>query len=429
MFTVSAVIGTLTNALLGLLGIEVAWRQRGRSRLVFRLMMGSCIVLCLPTAWYLVSLPAARFGLWTYGFLGGHGLAQVQYWMRWLAHALLLFGFVYLRTSRRRAASDSEAHSVPAESVIPQPRGKTIMEAVVGGVVIALTGGLVGLLVAGLWAPDTSDMSRYVAYPCAVLGLALGVPFGIGAGKRAFRSGVGAHPRFWFPVFALCLGAVVSVYGWSFVAPLLSQQPDPAWQDYCLKVFPQFALVFPFVCGLIGFLISLRLKKGFTGWFVTGCLLLVLGAASALPSEIARARTRPLGSKTRRPIPEVPAFLRYPGVPSMTGLRLSRTGSGAMSHVDIDSSRESVLDFYKNALVGWESLPVAQLGAATSLAYVSADGKQLVEIVISEHRTSHGTSLTVIYNPNLDPTWKYEWQATNRLNQRGAERRRRAVRK
>ena len=100
-----------------------------------------------------------------------------------------------------------------------------------------------------------------------------------------------------------------------------------------------------------------------------------------------------------------------------------------MSHVEIDSSREPVLDFYKNALVGWESLPVAQLGAATSLAYVSADGKQLVEIVISEHRTSHGASLTVIYNPNLGPTWRDEWQATNRLNLRGAERRRRATRK
>ena len=429
MLLVSAVFGPLTNALLGLLGIEVAWRQRGRSRLVFWLMTGSGIVLCLTAARYLVSLPAARVGPRTYGFYGGHGLAQIHYWMRWLAYALLLFGFVYLRTSQRRAASDSEAHSVPAESVIPQPRGKTIMEAVVGGVVIALTGGLVGLLVAGLWATDTSDMSRYIAYPCAVLGLALGVPFGIGAGKRAFRSGIGAHARVMFPVFALCLGAVVSLYAWSFVAPLLSQQPDPAWQDYYLRVFPQFALVFPFVCGLIGFLISLRVKRGFTGWFVTGCLLLVLAAASALPSEIARARTRPRGSKTRRHIPEVPAFLRYPGVPSRTGLRLSRTGSGAMSHVEIDSSRESVLDFYKNALVGWESLPVAQLGAATSLAYVSADGKQLVEIAISEHRTSQGTSLTVIYNPNLGATWRDEWQATNRLNLRGAERRRGAIKK
>jgi hypothetical protein len=110
----------LTKAVLGLLGIGLAVLQRRRSRLIFWLMVGSSIVLCLPLGHHFLVRLLSRLGLF-----GGYQALKSSYlpvahlssWTRWVAYALLFLGVLDLRFDKSEPAL---AHS-PGPRFRPGP--------------------------------------------------------------------------------------------------------------------------------------------------------------------------------------------------------------------------------------------------------------------------------------------------------------------
>jgi len=386
----------LVNALLGLLGIALARRQRGRSRLLFWLMTGSGIVLCMPLALLLIELLSAFNLIGESGRRGSSSLAtwRFLFWVRWPAYALLFLGFVRLRIAQRRAAEDVEARRPAGESV---RSGTATIEAVVGGAMVSLLVGLIGILVGSAQAAAMGSMSELgTAMPVAggLFGLGLGLAVALVAGKRASRSGIGAHPRFWLPVVAAFLGALASAFALTFVLPsLLAWQPYAARYGYYKSSISHLALVFPFVCGLAGYLVSLRMKRGFTGWFVLGCLLLTLAVVTALPINVRMDRA----IQRWRRVPDVPAFLRYPREYGMTGQTRPAPGGGLWYNCFTRDSGKTVVDFYRRALSGWDSLPAEEWEGLTVLTYAGGDGARHVTIRVREAGASFATSIYLTY--------------------------------
>ena len=385
----------LVNALLGLLGIALARQQRRRSRLMFWLMTGSGIVLCMPLALLLTQLASA------FNLIGGFGRRVSPYhavwrflsWMRWPAYALLFLGFVRLRIAQRRAAKDVEARRPAGESVSPQRSETATIEAVVGGAMVALLVGLIGILAGSAQAAamgSASEFGSFLSVVCSFLGLGLGLAGGLVAGRRASRSGIGAHPRFWLPVLAAFLGALASAFVLTFVLPsLLSRQPYASRYGNYNSSISQLALVFPFVCGLAGYLVSLRTKRGFTGWFAIGCLLLTLAAVTALP----------INSGRRPRMPNVaigPSFPRYPGATARPGPQYTRAGTGTAFHFETEDSRESVIDFYEKTLARWKVVPAQETGSAMAFLFEGNNSSELVTIRF-ENGTTGKTWFTLIY--------------------------------
>ncbi len=389
-------IPALVNALLGLLGIALARRQRGRSRFMIWLMAGSGIVLCMPLALLLTQLASA------FNLVGGPGrrgfslLAEwrILFWLRWPAYALLFLGFVRLRTAQRRAAQDMEARRPSGESVTPQRSETATIEAVVGGVLVTLLVGLLGTLVGSAQAAAMGSMSEFGAFlsvVCSFLGLGLGLVVAIVAGKRASRSGIGAHPRFWLPVLGAFFGALTSEFVLTFVLPsLLNRQPYASRYGYYNSSISQLALVFPFICGFAGYLVGLRAKRGFTGWFALGCLLLTLAVVTALPFNIGRAGRR---------MPNVqvgPSFLRYPGATARPGPQYTRVRAGRACHYETEDSRESVVDFYQKKLARWKVVPPQDTECAMAFIFEGSNGYELATIYFEDGATGK-TSFSVIY--------------------------------
>ena len=97
----------LTGAALGLLGIGLAFLQRRRSRLIFWLMVGSGVSLCVPLGHHLLVQLLSNMNLF-----GGYGVLRFTYgpvvafhaWTQWLAYALLFFGVLDLRMDRSEPA-------------------------------------------------------------------------------------------------------------------------------------------------------------------------------------------------------------------------------------------------------------------------------------------------------------------------------------
>jgi hypothetical protein len=396
MFMAAPVVPALVNALLGLLGIALARRQLSRSRLMYWLMAGSGVVLCMPLALLLIGLLSA------FNLIGGPGrrgsslldVWRFLFWMRWPAYALLLLGFVRLRIAQRRAAADIEARRPSGESV---RSGTATIEAVVGGAIVTLLIGLVGSLAGAVIAAASGSMSELgtaMGAGCGLLGLGLGLAGGLVAGHRASRSGIGAHPRFWFPVLAAFLGALASTFVLTFVLPsLLSWQPYASRYGYYNSTISQLALVFPFVCGFAGYLVSLRAKRGFTGWFVLGCLLLTLAVVTALPINVRMDRA----IQRWRRAPDVPAFLRYPREYRMTGRTRPAPGGDLWYNCFTQDSSKTVVDFYRRALSGWDSLPAEEWEGLTVLTYASGDGARHVTIRVREAGASFATSIYLTY--------------------------------
>ena len=392
-------VPALVNLLLGLLGIALARRQRSRSRLMFWLMTGSGIVLCMPLALLLTQLASAFNLVGGPGYRGFSLLAEwrILFWLRWPAYALLFLGFVRLRTAQRRAAKDMEARRPSGESVTPQRSETATIEAVVGGVLVTLLVGLLGTLVGSAQAAAMGSMSELGAFmPVAggFFGLVLGLAVAVVAGRHASRSGIGAHPRFWLPVLAAFLGALASEFVLTLVLPsLLSRQPYASRYGYYKSSISQLALVFPFVCGFAGYLVSMRAKRGFTGWFALGCLLLTLAVVTALPINL---RTDRAIQRWRR-VPDVPAFLRYPREYGMTGQTRPAPGGGLWYNCFTRDSGKTVVDFYRRALSGWDSLPAEEWEGLTVLTYDTGDGARQVTVRVREAGASFATSIYLTY--------------------------------
>lgn len=389
------VVPALVNALLGLLGIALARRQRRQSRLMFWLMTGSGIVLCMPLALLLSELASAFHLIGGSGRHGSSFLAEWRFlfWMKWLAYALLFLGFVRLRIAQRRAATDIDARRPAGEPVSTQRSETATIEAVVGGAMVTLLIGLIGILVGSAQAAAMGSMSELGAFmPVAggFFGLVLGLAVAVVAGRRASRSGIGAHPRFWLPVLAAFFGALASEFVLTFVLPsLLSRQPYASRYGYYNSSISQLALVFPFVCGLAGYLVSLRTKRGFTGWFVLGCLLLTLAAVTALPINA--------GRRPRMPNVAIgPSFLRYPGATARPGPQYTRVGTGTAFHFETEDSRESVIDFYEKTLARWKVVPAQETGSAMAFLFEGNNSSELVTIRF-ENGTTGKTWFTLIY--------------------------------
>lgn len=399
-------VPALVNALLGLLGIALARRQLSRSRLMSWLMAGSGVVLCMPLALLLIGLLSA------FNLIGGSGrrgsslldVWRFLFWMRWPAYALLLLGFVRLRIAQRRAAADIEARRPSGEPASTQRSETATIEAVVGGAIVTLLIGQVGSLAGAVVAAAMGSMSEFgtaMGAGCGLLGLGLGLAGGLVAGHRASRSGVGAHPRFWFPVLAAFLGALASTFVLTFVLPsLLSWQPYASRYGYYNSSISRLALVFPFVCGFAGYLVSLRAKRGFTGWFVLGCLLLTLAAVTALPINVRMDRA----IQRWRRVPDVPAFLRYPREYGMTGRTRPAPGGGLSYNCFTRDSGKTVVDFYRRALSGWDSLPAEEWEGGTVLTYASGDGARHVTIRVREAATSFAASINLTYTTDSSHT-------------------------
>ena len=399
MFMATPVVPALVNALLGLLGIALARRQLSRSRLMYWLMAGSGVVLCMPLALLLIGLLSA------FNLIGGSGrrgsslldVWRFLFWMRWPAYALLLLGFVRLRIAQRRAAADIEARRPSGEPVSTQRSETATIEVVVGGALVTLLVGLIGTLVGSAQAAAMGSMSELgTAMPVAggLLGLGLGLAVALVAGKRASRSGIGAHPRFWLPVLAAFLGALASEFVLTFVLPsLLAWQPYASRYGYYKSSISQLALVFPFVCGFAGYLVSLRAKRGFTGWFALGCLLLTLAVVTALPINLRMDRA----IQRWRRVPDVPAFLRYPREYGMTGQTRPAPGGGLWYNCFTRDSGKTVVDFYRRALSGWDSLPAEEWEGLTVLTYASGDDARHVTVRVREAGASFATSIYLTY--------------------------------
>ena len=412
MFTA---VPALVNALLGLLGIALARRQRRRSLLMFWLMAGSGIVLCMPLALHLIELASA------FNLIGGSrrrgssflAVWRFLFWMRWLAYALLFLGFVRLRIAQRRAAADINALRPAGEPASTQRSETATIEVVVGGAIVTLLVGLIGILAGSAQAAAMGSMSElggFMPVLGVLFGLGLGLAVAVVAGRRASRSGIGAHPRFWLPLLATFLGALASAFVLTFALPsLLAWQPYAARYGYYKSSISQLALVFPFVCGFAGYLVSLRAKRGFTGWFVLGCLLLTLAAVTALPINIRMDRVM----QRWRGVPDVPAFLRYPNEHGTTGQTRPAPGGGIWYNFYTQDSAEAVVDFYRRALSAWDSLPAERIergkqsrlqGSLTVLNYASGDGARHVTIRIHETGTSPAASISLTYTTDSSHT-------------------------
>ena len=259
---------------------------------------------------------------------------------------------------------------------------------------VTLLVGLMGILVGSAQAAAMGSMSELGAFvPVAggLLGLGLGLAVALVAGRRASRSGIGTHPRFWFPVLAAFSGALVSMFVLTCVLPaLLNRQPYTARYSYYNSSISQLALVFPFICGLAGYLVSQRMKRGFAGWFVLGCLLLTLAAVTAVPINMGRTGTRMPN------VPVGPSFLRYPDATGRAGLPSAGAGVGTAYHYETEDSRESVIDFYEKALARWKAVPAQDTGSALAFVFEDNNGGELV-IIYFKNGTTSKTSFTLIY--------------------------------
>ena len=97
----------LTSTALGLLGVGLAFLQLRRSRLIFWLMVGSGVSLCVPLGHHLLVQLLSNLNLF-----GGYGVLRSTYgpvaafhaWMQWPAYALLFFGVLDLRMDRSEPA-------------------------------------------------------------------------------------------------------------------------------------------------------------------------------------------------------------------------------------------------------------------------------------------------------------------------------------
>jgi hypothetical protein len=273
----------LVNAALGVLGIGFGLQQRDRSRLVSWLMIGSGIVLCSSSLGLMIvtsafslpngSLASSSFVVYVPRFL---------LWMMWPAYALLLFGFV---------------HRTP---------GKVVLETAGGGVVAAITGGHIGLLVARAIGGSWSDAAEgeivkitlgivvYTLYGAA--GATAGMMGGVAGVLHAYRSDIGARRRFWFTVLAALFGALLWFLLKDLFALQLFQHSGHYYQD--VSRISAVASVFPLMCGMVGYLLGLLSDDPATRGhpahkrrrLVSVCLLLALLATATLPFLVCGTR-------------------------------------------------------------------------------------------------------------------------------------------
>jgi hypothetical protein len=170
-----------------------------------------------------------------------------------------------------------------------------VLEAVAGGVVAALTGGITGALLLGkaigaTWG-DSAEGEIVMGLACGVSGIAAGLIGGVAGVLLAYRSDAGARRRFWFALLASFFGLLLVVPRWMIAADRLVPNVP---QRY---VYFQ-ASVLPLVCGAAGQLLGLlnddQATRGQPAHkrrrLVSICLLLALLATATLPFLVCRTR-------------------------------------------------------------------------------------------------------------------------------------------
>lgn len=397
----------VVNAALGVLGIGFALLRRGRRGLVSRLMIGSGVVLLLPLGLRFAAYPLVFLGEQRLHYSLSVTVSHLFRWLTWPAYALLFFGFVFLTIARRRSVNDTTALPAAEEPLTAPRRGKAAGEAALGGVVAAITGGLIGArlghAIGGTWS-DSAEGQIVMGMMCGVVGIAAGLVGGVAGVLRAYRSDVGARRRFWFTVLASLFGVLLVVPLWTSAAGSLMR--GQAWQYYYRKCCIDFpAGVLPLICGMLGYLLGLRSNDPASRnrpayrrrRLVAGFVLLAVLASATLPFIV--CGTRQSTAQTQA-LPVLPAFLRYPGARgrSVGQVLVDPAGTtGTVYHFDTNDSTASVLDFYRKTLVGWDSLATPGTSTSRDLTYGSRDGKEFVRIICHAAGPSVGrTSFTLI---------------------------------
>jgi hypothetical protein len=188
----------------------------------------------------------------------------------------------------------------PQAPVTAPRKSAMVLETVGGGLVAAITGGLIGVLLGkaiGGTSFDSAEGEIVLGLMGGVAGAAAGLIGGVAGVLHAYHSDSGARRRFWFTVLASFFSVLLLVPRWENTAGrLLRAHPGQYYYRKCCLNFP--AGVLPLISGVVGYLLGLLNDDPATRSqpahkrkrLVAVYLLLVLLAAATLLFFVCRTR-------------------------------------------------------------------------------------------------------------------------------------------